>query len=206
MVCTSYETKYLLINFITEYKILIYSLNSSLDKLNQITLTRRPISSAYFLKLLKEVYNVNSNTIIGVTGKYNEKGRYFSLLLGYAESFDIRIRKLDFYQACERVNFRYKTLKCTNKIVDWYKKYHLLYSSIIDKPSIKFINEEFKGIIENRSKKEIIFFRKSLILLLYIHIREVLYKSTKKSISKKLTIKVSKNTVKMSENSICVIE
>jgi hypothetical protein len=206
MVTTTYESKYLLINFITEYKILMYSLNSSLDKINQITLTRRPISSSYFLKLLKEVYNVNSDTLVGVTGNYNEKGKYYSLLLGYCEAFDIRIRKLDFYQACERVNSRYKIIKCSNTLIDWYKKYKTIYSSITNKKSIKFITEEFKNIIENRTEKEIIIFKKSLILLMYIHIRDVFYKSTKKCIEKKNPRKNIKEDIKISENIICIIE
>lgn len=186
MVKTDYETRYLLINFITEYKILIYSLDSTLSKLNQITLTRRPISSLYFLKLLKEIYNINNNTIVGITGKYTEKtNKYFLLLYGYCTAHNIRIRKLDFYQACERVNTRYKIINATNKMIDWYTKYHIIYSELITKKSIKFIDTIFLNIIENRSKKEKILFKKSLIFLLYIHIREELYKCTKKCILKK---------------------
>ena len=184
MVKTVYESRYLLINFITEHKFLIYSLDSTLSKLNQITLTRRPISSLYFLKLLKEVYNVNSNTIIGITGKYTEKSKYFLLLYGYCTAHSIRIRKLDFYQACERVNFRYRILNATNKLIDWPTRYNTIYESIIEKKSIKFIDSEFLNIIENRSKKEKILFKKSLLLLMYIYIREELYKYTKKSILK----------------------
>jgi hypothetical protein len=188
MIKSDHESRYLLINFITEHKVLIYSLNSDLTKLNQITLTRRPISSLYFLKLLKEVYNVNSNTIVGITGEYNEKGKYYSLLYGYTTAYNIRIRKLDFYQACERVNARYKILNVTNKIINWYKRYNTIYESIIEKKSIKFIDLEFLNIIENRSKKERILFKQSLLFLLYIHIREELYKSTKKSILKRKNI------------------
>lgn len=208
MVNTTYESKYLLINFITEYKILIYSLDSSLTKFNQITLTRRPISSRYFLKLLNEIYNIDSNTIIGITGNYNEKGRYFSLLYGYSLSKNIRIRKLDFYQACERVNFRYKIIKNSGKLVDWYKKYGLLYSSLIKKSSIKWVNDELLYIIENRSKKENIIFKKSLILLMYIRIREELYLSTKKSINKRENIidELDEEKIQLSENRICIIE
>jgi hypothetical protein len=202
MVKTIYESKYLLINFITEYKILIYSLDSTLSKLNQITLTRRPISSLYFLKLLKEVYNINSNTIIGITGKYTEKSKYFLLLYGFATANNIRIRKLDFYQACERVNARYKMLNATNKMIDWYNKYYLIYDSIITKKSIKFIDTEFLNIIENRSNKEKILFKKSLIFLLYIHIREELYKSAKKCILKKIKSDVIVN--KIEENSTVI--
>lgn len=209
MLHTTYESKYLLINFITEYKILIYSLDSSLNKFNQITLTRRPISSKYFLKLLDEIYNVNSDTIIGITGKYNEKGRYFSLLYGYSLSKNIRIRKLDFYQACERVNFRYKIIKNSGKLVDWYRKYGLLYNSLIKKSSIKWINDELIYIIENRSKKENIIFKKSILFLMYIRIREELYLSTKKSINKKEEYVAkydNENTFELSENKICIIE
>lgn len=208
MLHTTYESKYLLINFITEYKILIYSLDSSLTKFNQITLTRRPISSRYFLKLLDEVYNVNNDTIIGITGTYNEKGRYFSLLYGYSLSKKIRIRKLDFYQACERVNFRYKIIKNSGKLVDWYRKYVILYSSLITKKSIKYIDNELLYIIENRSKKESIIFKKSLIFLMYIRIREDLYKSTKKSINKNEDqCKEDINEIiQLSENRICIIE
>lgn len=209
MVTTTYETKYLLINFITEYKILIYSINFDCSKLNQITLTRRPISSLYFLKILKEIYNVNNNTIIGISGNYNEKGRYFSLLYGYATANNIRIRKLDFYQACERVNARYKMMNSSNKIIDWYKKYYIVYNSLIDKKSIKFIDDEFLNIILNRSKKESILFKKSLILILYIHIREELYKSTKKSKIKKLQkenkLINKEEIINISENRLCII-
>jgi hypothetical protein len=184
MVKTFYESRYLLINFITEHKFLIYSLDSSLSKLNQITLTRRPISSLYFLKLLKEIYNVNSNTIIGITGAYTEKCKYYLLLYGFCVAHGIRIRKLDFYQACERVNFRYKILNATNKLIDWLLRYNTIYDSIIEKKSIKFIDSEFLNIIENRSKKEKILFKKSLLLLMYIYLREELYNYTKKCILK----------------------
>lgn len=207
MVKTSIESKYLLIHFITEYKFLIYSLNSSLDKLNQITLTRRPISSTYFLKLLKEIYNVDSNTIIGITGKYNEKGRFFSLLYGYTIANDIRIRKLDFYQACERVNFNFKIIKNANKITDWYKKYYILYEEVLDKKSVKFITSEFLAIIENRSKKEQLIFKKSLLLLMYIYIRETLYNTVKRSKEKSETfIKKEKTINTYTENKICIID
>jgi hypothetical protein len=206
MITTTYESRYLLINFITQHKILVYSLNSELDKLNQITFTRRPISSTYFLKLLKEVYNVNSNTIIGITGNYNMKGQYFSLLYGYAIANNIRIRKLDFYQSCERVNFRYKIINSTNKIIDWYKKYYLLYNSLITKKSIKFIDSELLNIIDNRSNSEKLIFKKSLILLMYIHIREELYKSTKKCILKnKSDIKEEIENIIQSENRLYII-
>lgn len=206
MITTTYESKYLLINFITEYKILIYSLNESLDTLNQITLTRRPISSTYFIKLLKEVYNVDSNTIIGISGNINEKGRYYSLLLGYCSCLNIRIRKLDFYQACERVNCRYKIVDSKNKLINWYRKYHLLYSSIITKKSIKFINEEFISIINNRSINECKTFKKCLLLLLYINIRESYYRNTKKSLCNKRGYDYKENDINISENKICIIE
>ena len=185
MVKTNIESRYLVLNFITEHKILIYSLDNTLSVLNQITITRRPISSLYFLKLLKEIYNVNDNTIIGITGNYTKKCKYFLLLYGYCTAHNIRIRKLDFYQACERVNARYKMINATNKIIDWYTKYYLIYEELITKKSIKFLDIEFLNIIENRSKKEKILFKKSLIFLLYIHIREELYKCTKKKHLKK---------------------
>ena len=191
MVKTDYESRYLLINFITQHKVLIYSLDNTLSKLNQITLLRRPISSLYFLKLLKEVYNVNSNTIVGITGEYTERSKYYLLLYGYCTANSIRIRKLDFYQACERVNFRYKILNATNKMIDWYTRYNTIYGSIIGKKSIKFIDLEFLNIIENRSKKEKILFKKSLLLLMYIYLREEFYKYTKKSILKNKKIDTS---------------
>lgn len=206
MISTTYETKYLLINFLSEYKILIYSLNSDLTKFNQITLTRRAISSSYFIKLLKEVYNIDSNTIVGVNGKYNEKGRYFSLLFGYCESINIRIRKLDFYQACERVNYRYKIVDSKNKLIDWYKKYHLLYKSIINKKSIKYIDTELLLIIDNRSIKESKIFKKSLLLLMYIYLRESYYNNTKKSIAINSNNSNKIIIPKLSENKICIIE
>jgi len=210
MVKTVYESRYLLINFITEHKFLIYSLDGTLSKLNQITLTRRPISSLYFLKLLKEIYNVDSNTIIGITGKYTEKNKYFLLLYGYCAAHGIRIRKLDFYQACERVNFRYKILNATNKLIDWPTRYNTIYESIIEKKTIKFIYPGFVNIIENRSQKEKIIFKKSLLLLMYIYLREKLYQYTKKSILKNKKnavplIQENKTNINIEDNKLYII-
>ena len=205
MIKTTYESKYLLINFITEYKILIFSTNSSLDKLNQMTLTRRPISSLYLLKLLKEVYNVNNETIIGVAGNYNEKGRYYSLLYGYACANNIRIRKVDFYQACERINTKYHIIDNVNKITNWYKKYFIVYNKIINKKSLSFINDNILEIFENLPKKECIIFKKTLLMLLYMHIRQSLYKNSRKCILNKKD-KIFEKQITLSENNICIIE
>lgn len=182
---TNCETSYIIFNFISEYKILIYSLNKDLTKLNQITLMRRPVSSLYLLRLLGSVYNVNKDTIIGVTGKYNQKGRYFSVIYGYAYANDIMIKKVDFYQACERVNFRYKMIDSNKKLVDWYKKYEVLLQKMEKEDKIKFLNSEIDQVISNRSEKEKIIFRKTIIMLLYLYVRDSLYKTVKKSIQKR---------------------